>query len=52
MYVILLDFIKAIIAGIVIALSGLVYAIFANLGIEYKIAGAFLFAFGLLSVLD
>ena len=48
----MLDFIKAIIAGIVIALAGLAYALFAQFGVGYKIVGAFIFSFGLVGVLD
>ena len=43
---------KGILAGIVIALASLAYGLLLNQGLGYKIAGAFIFSFGLLAVVD
>lgn len=48
----MLNFIKAVLAGIAIGLAGLEYAILAPLGVGYKIAGAFIFSFGLICICE
>ena len=48
----MLNFIKAVLAGVAIGLAGLVYAILAPLGVGYKIAGAFIFSYGLVCVCE
>ena len=50
--IILIDIIKAWVAGIFISLAALIYMIISPFGLGFKIVGALLFGCGLLSICE